>query len=60
MEKDIQANIDKLKKEKDNFVYMAEGLTYSHQLEMQYALLTKAENIQERIDELELLLNKTT
>ncbi len=60
MEKDIQASIDKLKKEKDNFVYMAEGLTYSHQAEMRFELLNKAENIQERIDELELLLNKTT
>ncbi|MFA5207466.1 MAG: hypothetical protein WC428_02300 [Candidatus Paceibacterota bacterium] len=58
MEKDIQVKIDTLKKEKENFLYLAEGLSYDHQTETRQALLRKTESIQESIDELEQLLNK--
>ena len=57
-EENVQARIDALKKEKDNMLYLAGGLTFDHQAETRLALLQKADNIQQRINELELLLNK--
>ena len=56
MSEDVQASINELKKEKENFLYMAEGLTYDHQSETRYALLRKADNIQFQIDELIVLI----
>jgi len=56
MSEDLQTQIDTLKKEKDNFLYLSIGLPYDHQLETKLALLRKANNIQGRIDELELLI----
>jgi len=56
MEEKIQERIDKLKEEKENTLYWASGLSYSHQFDTKIALLNKAENIQGRIEELELLI----
>jgi len=58
MEEKIQSQIDALKKEKDNILYNAEGLSYPHQFNVKLALLNKVDNILRRINELELFLNK--
>ena len=51
----LEERIVVLKKEKENWLYLAEGLTYDHQSGTKLSLIIKANNLQERINELELL-----
>lgn len=55
--KDIQAEIKRLEAEYENFIFMAEGCIYDHQKEMKHALLRKADNILQQIDELKTFQN---
>ena len=45
-------DIAQLEQEKENYQFWADGLIYDHQLELKYALLRKADLINDEIIEL--------
>jgi hypothetical protein len=47
--------LKKLEQEYDNWIFLAEGLIYDHQLDTKLALLRKADYIKYKINELKKL-----
>ena len=49
-------NLQQLENEYENYIYLAESLTYEHQISSRDALLKKAEFIKEEINDRKMLL----